>query len=53
MLAQSPAQQRAAELALAVKRGDAPETSLDPLARDLYDHLTVSELEELAWPLAA
>ena len=53
MLAQSLAQRNAAEQALAVKRGEAAAETLGPLARDLHDHLTASELEEMAWPLAA
>ena len=48
MPARSKAQQRAAGAALAAKRGETPVKDLKGAARDMYDSMTESELEEFA-----
>jgi len=46
--AESEAQQKAAAIALAVKRGDQPESVLQGASRDMYDSMTADELEDFA-----
>jgi hypothetical protein len=48
MPATSKAQQRAAGAALSAKRGDSKVKDLKGPARDMYDSLNKSELEDLA-----
>ena len=52
MLAQNRSQQRSAHEALSAKRGAKDPRKLRGPSRDLFEHLTENELEELAWPLA-
>jgi hypothetical protein len=46
--AESEAQQKAAAVALAVKRGEQPESALQGASRDMYDSMTEKELEDFA-----
>jgi len=46
--AESEAQQKAAAIALAVKRGDQPESVLQSASRDMYDSMSADELEDFA-----
>ena len=48
MDAKSKAQQKAAGAALAAKRGDAPKSSLQGAAKEMYESMTEEELEDLA-----
>lgn len=48
MPAQSQAQQKAAGAALAAKRGDQKVADLQGASKEMYDSMTVSELEDLA-----
>ncbi|MEQ9110934.1 MAG: DUF3008 family protein [Rhodospirillaceae bacterium] len=48
MDAKSKAQQKAAGAALAVKRGDAPRSSLKGASKEMYKSMTEEELEDLA-----
>lgn len=48
MPAKSQAQQKAAGAALAVKRGDAPKSSLKGASRQMEDSMTEKQLEEFA-----
>lgn len=48
MKAVSRAQQRAAGAALSAKRGDTAPDELVGAAREMFDSMTVTELEELA-----
>lgn len=48
MPAKSKAQQRAAGLALAAKRGEADPDDLKGPARDMYDSMDESQLEDFA-----
>jgi len=48
MPAQSEAQQKAAGMALSAKRGDTKVGDLKGAAREMYDSMSESELEELA-----
>ncbi|MEQ8507811.1 MAG: DUF3008 family protein [Rhodospirillaceae bacterium] len=48
MDAKSKAQQKAAGAALAVKRGDAPKSSLKGASKEMYKSMTEEELEDLA-----
>ena len=48
MPAQSRAQQRAAGAALAAKRGEIDPKELESASRQMYEHMTEAELEELA-----
>ncbi|GGL71188.1 DUF3008 family protein [Wenxinia marina] len=53
MLAQSRTQQQAARQALDAKRGRLDPRRLTSQSRDLFDWLTETELEELAWPIGS
>lgn len=48
MPAKSKAQQKAAGMALSAKRGETNKSDLQGAARDMYDSMSESELEELA-----
>lgn len=48
MPAKSKAQQKAAGMALAAKRGDLPESRLKGAAKSMEDSMTEKQLEELA-----
>jgi hypothetical protein len=48
MPAKSEAQQKAAGMALSAKRGDTKVGDLKGAARDMYDSMSESELEDLA-----
>lgn len=48
MPSRSKAQQKAAGMALAAKRGDLPDSKLKGAARDMKDSMTERELEDLA-----
>lgn len=48
MPAVSKSQQRAAGIALSVKRGDTPESELQGAAKEMYDSMTEKELEDFA-----
>jgi hypothetical protein len=48
MPAQSEAQQKAAGMALSAKRGDTKVGDLKGAAREMYDSMSESELEDLA-----
>ncbi|MGR3323711.1 MAG: DUF3008 family protein [Pseudooceanicola sp.] len=48
MPAQSKAQQKAAGMALSAKRGDTPKSELNGAAKDMYESMTESELEDYA-----
>lgn len=48
MPAESKAQQKAAGMALSVKRGDTPKGDLQGAAKDMYESMTESELEDFA-----
>lgn len=48
MPAKSKAQQRAAGAALSAKRGDTPVSELVGSAKDMYDSMSESELEDIA-----
>ena len=48
MPAKSKSQQKAAGAALAAKRGDAKKSELKGAARDMYESMTESEIEDLA-----
>jgi hypothetical protein len=48
MPATSKAQQRAAAMALAAKRGEIPASKLKGAARQMYESMTVAQLREYA-----
>ena len=48
MPATSKAQQRAAGAALSAKRGETSKSSLDGAAREMFDSMSESQLEDLA-----
>lgn len=48
MPAKSKAQQKAAGMALAAKRGETDKSALQGAARDMYESMSESELEEMA-----
>lgn len=48
MPAKSKAQQKAAGMALAAKRGETDKSELQGAARDMYESMSESELEEMA-----
>ncbi len=48
MPASSKAQQKAAGMALSAKRGETAKSDLKGAAREMYDSMSESELEELA-----
>ena len=48
MHAKSKSQQKAAGMALSAKRGDTKKGDLKGAARDMYDSMTQSELDEMA-----
>lgn len=48
MPAKSKAQQKAAGAALAVKRGEAKKSSLKGAAKDMYESMSESQLEDFA-----
>lgn len=48
MPAKSKSQQKAAGMALAAKRGDMPVSDLQGAAKDMYDSMSASELEDFA-----
>jgi hypothetical protein len=48
MPAKSKAQQKAAGMALAAKRGETDKSDLQGAARDMYESMSESELDEMA-----
>ncbi len=48
MPAESKSQQRAAGMALAAKRREIPVSRLKGAAKDMYDSMTIAQLEEYA-----
>ena len=48
MPAKSKAQQKAAGVALAAKRGETPKSKLVGASRDMYESMTEKQLDELA-----
>jgi hypothetical protein len=48
MPARSKAQQEAAAIALAAKRGQRPESSLEGASKSMYESMTEEQLEEFA-----
>ena len=48
MPAKSKAQQKAAGMALSAKRGDTPKSDLKGAAKDMYESMSESQLEDFA-----